>query len=281
VQESGRKSEQVWKRSIQIIFIGVFIDLFIWQINPFATYDVLYLIGLSSIIVWYLGRLKSNFVKCSISLLIFCIHLFFLSFYQFEMSDIPISEFPRAYSFNGTLKRLFLDGWFPIFPWLGISFLGYLSFAHRSFFESRKNNYLFFGILSLLLFPFSILFGAPIQAIRGGYVELFYPVKNWFYFHLLGIFTIIIWGYSLKFDSLKLIRRIGSFSLSIYLFHAIYIHYILSLFKQKPLAFSWSILLIQLGSLIFCVFLLSWILNRYGKRLKTGKLKWIGFLIGL
>ena len=281
VQESGKTSGQVWKRSLQIIFLGVLIDSLVWQINPFATYDVLYLIGFSSIMVWYVGRISSNTLKWSIALLLFVLHLFFLSEYQFEMDDVPISQFPDAYSFPGTLKRLFLDGWFPIFPWLSVSLLGYLSFANRAFFETKKQTLFILGITCLLLFPFSFLLGTTPQAIRGGYVELFYPVKHWFYLHLIGIFSLIVWSYSFKVESMKLIRRIGSFSLSIYLFHSIYIHFILAQVNQVPSNFSWFLLILLLTSLFICTFLLSWILQKYASKLKSGGWKWLGFILGL
>jgi uncharacterized membrane protein YeiB len=281
VQESGKTSGQVWKRSLQIIFLGVLIDTLVWQINPFATYDVLYLIGFSSIVVWYVGRISSNPLKWSIALLLFLSHLFFLSEYQFEMDDVPISQFPDAYSFPGTLKRLFLDGWFPIFPWLSVSLLGYLSFANRAFFETKKQTLFILGITCLLLFPFSFLLGTTPQAIRGGYVELFYPVKNWFYVHLAGVFSIIIWSYSLHIESFRWVRRIGSYSLSIYVFHTIYIHFLLPHFEQEASSFSWFILLALLASLLLCTFVLSYVLKKHAQSLKSGKLSWLGFVIGM
>jgi uncharacterized membrane protein len=281
VQESGKTSGNVWKRSLQIIFLGVLIDSLVWQISPFATYDVLYLIGFSSIIVWYVGRLSSQLLKNIIALLFFVFHLFFLSEYQFVIEDVPISQFTDAFTFPETLKRLFLDGWFPIFPWLSVSLIGYISFANRSFFEEKKQFLFFFGIICLLLFPFSFLFGTAPQAIRDGYVELFYPVKQWYYLYLIGIFSLIVWSFSLKVESMKMIRRIGSYSLSIYLFHTLYIQYILGQFNQEPTHFNWFKLILLLASLIFCTFILSWTLQKYANKLKSGKWRWFGFILGL
>jgi hypothetical protein len=253
----------------------------VWQINPFATYDVLYLIGFSSIVVWYIGRFSSNLLKISIALLLFVFHLLFLSEYQFVMEDVPITQFPDAYTFPVTFKRLFLDGWFPIFPWLSVSLIGYISFANRSFFEAKKQTLFIFGIICLLLFPFSFLLGTAPQAIRGGYVELFYPVKQWFYLHLIGIFSMIVWSYSFKIESMKMIRRIGSYSLSIYLFHSIYIHFILAQVNQEPNNFNWFKLIILLASLISCTFIFSWILQKYATKLKSGEWRWLGYILGL
>jgi uncharacterized membrane protein YeiB len=281
VHESGKSTRQIWKRSLQILALGTLIDVFIWQINPFATYDVLYLIGVSSLLLWYIGRLTSNTLKWSIALLFIVLHLFFLSHYRFEMEDVPIAEFPSAYSFPDTLKRMLLDGWFPIFPWFGVSFLGYLTFAHRTYLISKGKVFFILGVFCLLIFPTHYLFVHDIQAIRGGYVELFYPVKNWFYLHLTGVISIIIWSYSLDIKSFKWVRRIGCFSLSIYVFHAIFIHFLLPHFNQEPSTFSWFLLFALLASFILCVFLLSYLLNKYAQSLKFGKLRWLGFAIGM
>lgn len=281
VQESGKSTKQVWKRSLQILALGALIDVLVWQINPFATYDVLYLIGVSSILVWYIGRLSSRALKWSIALLFLVLHLFFLSHYQFDMTDVPMAEFPDAYSYPDTIKRMFLDGWFPIFPWFGVSLLGYLTFAHRSFLASKRNVFLITGIFCLLLFPAQYFMGGDVQPIRGGYVELFYPVKNWFYVHLAGVFSIIIWSYSLHIESFRWVRRIGSYSLSIYVFHTIYIHFLLPHFEQEASSFSWFILLALLASLLLCTFVLSYVLKKHAQSLKSGKLSWLGFVIGM
>lgn len=281
VMESGKTSRQVWKRSVQIIAIGVMIDLFVWQIHPFANFDVLYLIGISSILIWYFGQLPSGLIKWAVALTFLFIHLAFISHYRFEMEDFPINEFPDAYSFPGTLKRLILDGWFPLFPWVGVSFLGYLTYEQRSKLVGASRQLLILGICGVLVFSLQSLLESIVQPARDGYVELFYPVKIWFYFLLLGIFMIIVWSYSKEIESFRLVRLIGSFSLPIYVFHTIYINYLLTPLSDKFPSFSWSFLLGALSLLLSFVFILSWLLKRNAYSLKYGKLNWIGFILGI
>ena len=46
-------------RSLQILSMAVIIDLIVWRITPFSTFDVLYLIGISSFLLIYIRRIKS------------------------------------------------------------------------------------------------------------------------------------------------------------------------------------------------------------------------------
>ena len=62
---------------------------------------------------------------------------------------------------------------------------------------------------------------------------------------------------------------------------ALYIQYILGQFNQEPTHFNWFKLILLLASLIFCTFILSWTLQKYANKLKSGKWRWFGFILGL
>lgn len=281
VFESGKSNNKVWTRCLQILFLGMFIDLAVWQIVPVSTFDVLYLIGVSGIIVWHIGPHLINRFGWAIVALILPIHLLFLSFYEFNLSDISLDRFIEDYTILSALKRMFLDGWFPLFPWLGISLLGYISFSMRDHFKKWHKQMFIIGMVILMVYIISLGFTDLAQPTRDGYAELFYPVKNWFFLLLIGLFSIIISGFSSKIKFADFIQKIGAYSLSIYLIHTVFIEFILTPFYDGQSEFSWPKLVFALLCFFITIIIYSSLLQKFSNKLKEGRWRWLGFLLGL
>ena len=259
----------------------MFIDLAVWQIVPVSTFDVLYLIGVSGIIVWHIGPHLINRFGWAIVALILPIHLLFLSFYEFNLSDISLDHFIEDYTILSALKRMFLDGWFPLFPWLGISLLGYISFSMRDHFKKWHKQMFIIGMVILMVYIISLGFTDLAQPTRDGYAELFYPVKNWFFLLLIGLFSIIISGFSSKIKFADFIQKIGAYSLSIYLIHTVFIEFILTPFYDGQSEFSWPKLVFALLCFFITIIIYSSLLQKFSNKLKEGRWRWLGFLLGL
>ena len=180
-----------------VILVGVFLDILLWRILPFASVDVLYVIGLSIPLVYLVrkqrvgaliaaggilmlgGPLLQTFVGYSAKVL------------EIKFGSIYLPELPRM------IASWFVDGYFPLCPWLGYAFMGAAVFKCVSQAEKKNNmivlamsGVVLLGVGSLLLFvPTSIipnLTNGGILVSREGYSEIFYPPTYGFLFFSNG-----------------------------------------------------------------------------------------------
>lgn len=278
---AGRSLNNIRKRALQVLLIGIFIDVCIWNIYPFVTFDVLYLISLSTLIMTLLA--KSNLLIQLIFMLSFFVsNIFFLKYYEFNMPDLSvIDKFPN-YGYD-TFKRLFLDGWFPLLPWTGFVFLGFLVAKHLLFIKKYKILFLFIGVLCFLFYAYFLFFTnlTEMPPLREDYIEVFYPVKGSFWIYLAGLIFFSIFFINTPITDFELIANLGKTSLSIYLFHTIIIKFVLSFFEQSSKNFNVWVMAGGLTLFYVLIILFNAIVVKYKNRLKTGKYRVLGYLIGI
>ncbi len=137
-------------RGAMIVVVGVFVDVLIWKILPFTTVDVLYLIGVSLPLAGLFLRLPAK------SRWIVVISIFLLT--PVLQNILGYSEYPSEFFLTGVqtvapehatsiLAHWIVDGWFPVFPWLGFSLLGAnLADLRRRWRTFGMNVFLFVGI---------------------------------------------------------------------------------------------------------------------------------------
>ncbi|MBK6835740.1 MAG: DUF1624 domain-containing protein [Bacteroidetes bacterium] len=167
------------KRGIAIICIAACIDMLLWGAVPFSTFDVLYIIGLSLPI----GKLfysLNKVVQFSIIAILFALTPILQS--KFGYIEAPVEPELKLFMSNGfqgaiVWKQFLIDGWFPLFPWLGVSMLGMLVGKYRCETEIKKANatYGIFGLIVFLAGIVSWIIINPKLMEREGYSELFYP----------------------------------------------------------------------------------------------------------
>ena len=169
-----------------VILIGVFLDILLWRILPFASVDVLYVIGLSIPLVYLVRKQRVGVLiaACGILMLGGPLLQTFVGYnakvLEIKFGSISLPEFPRI------IASWFVDGYFPLCPWLGYAFIGAALFKCVS--QAEKKSYMIvlvmsgvvlLGVGSLLLFvPTSIipnLTNGGILVSREGYSEIFYP----------------------------------------------------------------------------------------------------------
>lgn len=177
-------------RALQILFLGAFIDLALWQTIPFITFDILYLIGFSQLILIFLNSKYFN----GLILLIF-LGTFLLPYiikYRFEIDDISLQLFDgyKTILIAAPLKRLLYDGWFPLFPWFAFALMGASAFKNRLFF-SKNSNYFFPIALTLIGLVYLIIMDKVIPT-RNSYMEIWYPLKNIQLLIPLSVFFVIV-----------------------------------------------------------------------------------------
>jgi uncharacterized membrane protein len=281
-----------WKhflvRGTMIMMAGVFVDVVIWNgLCPFVDVDILYLIGLSVPLAFLSQRLGTS-SQLIIVVLIFSLTPLLQKILGYTEYVNPISLWGEQTNTvpvktqTSIFNHWIVDGWFPIFPWLGFSFLG-VKFAYQRWNYQTFNT---FGRKSILLLGLGILaFGSAIWwfypgnlLIREEASELFYPPTIGYIITAIGLILTLFYIVDRK-PSLFIytpLRALGESSLFMYLIHIPLIEYVIS-----PL---WSKQKIQGYLLIYLAVLVFLILIAYGVR--ALKKRWkdrpfvIQFLLG-
>lgn len=263
-KEKGHNFGYFLKRGIILIVVAALIDILIWGIRPFTTVDVLYLIGISLPIA-YIFQAFDNIWQWVIVIAIFLMTPVFQR--VFGYADFPVEYYlwgkPTLTADNQTsiLNHWFIDGFFPIFPWLGFSLLGviigrirwlrekYYSFANKHALITAK-CILVSGIILWILYPGVLL-------IRNGYSELFYPPTLGYIFCAVGLIIllfVLIDSNPQRFAR-TLLGTIGKHALLAYILHLIIIKYIIAYFwPNQPLL---PFLIIYLATVVVIFFILK------------------------
>jgi len=123
-------------------------------------------------------------------------------------------------------RHWLVDGWFPLFPWLGVAVLGTLVSRIRAM-GSPRVRFLCGGALVLTGFA-TLIVRPPVLVTRDGYSELFYPPT-------IGVLSVAI-GVSFvvlsclpriaRWTSIGWLEIYGRASLVIYVAHTVLIAYV-------------------------------------------------------
>lgn len=221
-----------FQRGLIIIGFAICMDICIWKIFPFVTYDVLYLIGFALPII-YLARHFSITKLVILGTIIFILTPLLQQLFGYHLE---ISEITWAHPYWPGTFRLFqswlIDGWFPVFPWLGVAFFGAaffrIIFLNKGYLITKK-MVLFSSIVILIGFfllfiptnEFNNVTNHGIMAERGGFSEIFYPPTLAYLITAIGMVIILarLAQYFAKFTFSKVLSLFGRFSLFIYLLH--------------------------------------------------------------
>jgi len=226
-------------RSIWLLATAALIDVFVWNIFPFNNFDVLYTISISVFLIQVTNSLYKNHLIVALCVIAISFHLFNSYHYRFQIHEVPIINlFNQGHSFkyNNIFQRLIYDGWFPLFPWCAISFIGAFykvklePYSDRLFAYNRN-----FVALTIFLFISIYILVARNKSynLRDGYVEIFYPVD---FFMLVFFITWVIWLKLLVniFEGkLQFFSVLGRYTLFVYIIHSIVSAFILSKLSYK------------------------------------------------
>ncbi len=263
--------------------VAALIDVLVWKFYPFLSFDVLYLIGISMPLVYLSLRLN---LKQRIALVatIFALTpiLQFVLGYSAVPSDFFINLWENPVENTNLLSighHWLIDGWFPIFPWLGVALLGPVIAALREKYAAAKQNtmlvlgvaLLAVGVVIWLLYPSSLY-------TREGYSEMFYPATIGFLLTATGLivslFAVVDRKPTLRIY--KPLQVLGQVALFTYIFHEFIIGYVCYPYFSE--------VSIQLYLVFYAVLLAGVFLAAYG--LKALKNRWtkrpflVRFLIG-
>lgn len=246
------------KRALATLAVAALIDTLIWDIVPFVTYDVLYIIALGMPVIFLFMKLP-RIAQLVLIVLIFSITPF-LQYYlgyaespaELSLADengqrLSLSELTAGMAEIPIWRQFLHEGWFPLFPWLGLSltgaFVGSFKFktdaaVFHKYLLIAGSALLATGLALWLLFMPEVhtnegFNGAPLQPeyfwrnliTREGYSELFYPPTLFYLFTFLGgILLLIPLLYRLqKSVLLNWLTVYGRSSLLVYLLHTLFI----------------------------------------------------------
>lgn len=266
------------KRGIAIICIAACIDMLLWDAVPCSTFDVLYIIGLSLPI----GKLFYSLNKVaqfSIIAILFALTPILQSRFGYIATPVePELKLFTTEGFQGAIvwKQFLVDGWFPLFPWLGVSMLGMLVGKYRCETDIKKANATY-SILGLLVFVSGLISWIiinPTLMEREGYSELFYPPTLMFFMAFLGGIILLLGTiYSVRENKiLKVLCVLGRSSLLIYILHTTFDVFIFHKYfgKHSLIPFA-GLYLIHITTLWIIAYLVQ----------KTTKRKKLPFLLTL
>lgn len=226
-------------RGLMIIAVGALVDVLIWKIYPFITFDVLYLIGISLPLAYIFGRLKTPARWIVVGAI-------FLATPLLQML-LGYTDYPTEFNLLGQsvvivsnqssiLNHWLVDGWFPIFPWIGFSFLGVALAGIRRDSESKgrlgRGRDLLTGLVLLALGTVIWLVNPGSLLVRAGYSELFYPPTIGYVLTATG-FAVTLFSFVDRTASSRVYRpfqTMGRSSLFIYILHLALVEYLFGLF---------------------------------------------------
>ncbi len=211
-------------RGFSLIIIGMLIDILIWQIVPFRTVDVLYLIGVSLPLVYLANKLNLK------GLSILTAFIFLLT--PILQKFLGYSPYPIELDLSGNLTveidgqtsifhHWIIDGWFPIFPWLGMAFfgsiIGRIRWKNQNVNRFQIESGLLLIVLGIILWTFHT--GAMYE--REGYRELFYPPVPGFFLLVIGLIILLFYfvDRTRNWSGWFFLKILGQSSLFMYIFH--------------------------------------------------------------
>jgi len=221
-KNSSFNKKKYYLKGIIIILNACLIDLFLWKIVPFFSFDVLYIIGISILTfpIWHKYKLKTIFNL----LIIFILSAVFINFfkcYTNVITEINLNEISK-FDIRILFYNLLINGWFPLFPWLGIIFYGYV-IDEIPFIKNK----VLLTIFALIVFIASLFFILHSENfVREFSVEIFYPMNIYFLLCALSFLTVLRLYFfeNLKFP-LNILSTLGKSSLFMYSFHLVFISF--------------------------------------------------------
>jgi uncharacterized membrane protein len=183
------------RRGAFVILVGVLIDVGIGGYLPLVTCDVLYLIGLSLPLAYLAargprrGRLAWPWLVLAATPIVqsWLGYRVALNTPALDASWLGASSpLPLA---TDAVRRSVVDGWFPVFPWLGFALLGVVLAGVVGAGPG------IWPIAALVLIglgaPLWYCFPGP-MAVRCGYSELFYPATVGFLATAAGVVSLLV-----------------------------------------------------------------------------------------
>ena len=222
----GRSLMYFCARGASVLLVAAVVDAAIWQIVPFTSMDVLYVIALCIPLCALVLRLPAA-ARWAVAVLIFAAT-------PALQSALGYTAYPTEMFLDGTptvvvdeqtpiVNHWLVDGFFPIFPWAGFAVLG-VALAVGPW----RREGLPLGSLGVLVVSCAVWWRWPGPLlVRGGYSELFYPATVGYVATAVGVIGVLFWAVDRRRSlyGADPLRALGESSLAMYLLHLLVIRY--------------------------------------------------------
>jgi uncharacterized membrane protein len=210
------------KRTLALLLVASLIDVLLWGDEPFASFDVLYLIALIPPASYLALRFPRVAMLAVVAAIFLATPL---------LQKVVGYETEAAESSWERLRALFVDGWFPVFPWLGVGILG----ASLGAFREERGPEVFgrrvawLGALLLVTGVVIWWLTAPEHRTSGGFAELFYPPTLGVLFATLGpeLLLVVFLSGPVRSRAWRALAVYGRAALAMYVVHLAIIAFVL------------------------------------------------------
>lgn len=249
--------KDVFSKAFVFLGLAAFIDVVLWQIIPFYSFDVLYCIGFGYPLLYFFSKAR-KWIQLAVIFGILLLSFQLQQSYQHVIAEHDINQWSQ-FEWNEVLVNFFYNGWFPVFPWLFFMLIGVLSKADQL--HNRMRNWPGF-LIGLATSAFSI------YSLKNGElflpemaVELFYPAHFMFMIYAIS-FLYLFWFLQpiiAKRKETFFLGEFGRYSLFYYLLHLTILTLFTSIIDQV-IALQWnSIFLLLLVYICFLSLLFSFV----------------------
>jgi uncharacterized membrane protein len=219
-QKLNANPNKLLKRGVVVILIAGFIDAFFWNVIPFTSFDVLYLLGFAMLLFPFYRKVQARLILI-IGFVILLAPVWFQQIYRIELPETNLFPLSKVnLDFKEICQALFIDGWFPIFPWFGLWLIGFVIGKEPVYLEKIKGLKKYRVWLVILIILSLGLVYTSNRYVRDGYSELFYPPDFLFF---LMVFSLGVFVLSFKFVFNARIFNpfslLGKSSMFFYIFH--------------------------------------------------------------
>jgi uncharacterized membrane protein len=276
-KNAGKPSGHLLWRVLFLLGCAAFTDMAAWGIRPFIGMDVLYLIGIGTLFTYMFCRLSD----AAIGVIIFAILItmpwlqatFGYADYPTELELLSGEVTVEVENQTSVLQHYFIDGWFPLVPWLAYMLAGAMVAHYRwgpasvRRFTNKKFVLLGGCLLALGTGWWSLYPGAMLS--REGFSEIFYPPTPGFFIASLGL-TLLVLAVAEATQTLKCwapVQLLGRCSLFVYVLHSVVIGRVfVSLWGEEPITSTVEFLLLY-AFFMFGLYATTLLFNRYGKKI--------------
>jgi uncharacterized membrane protein len=261
---AGREAPfpRLLKRSLLLLALATGIDLLCWGIDPFETFDVLYLLGLALPIVGSCSRLDARLQLSLAGALVAA-----TPWLHQLLGYGPLLPDHLAYPWP-VWRRLLVDGWFPVFPWLGVALLGGVAGRLNPLAEPHRRWLAPLGAALALLGGAAWWFAPPRLVTRAGYSELFYPPSPQYLALALGavLLVLALFDWLERRYTLTWLVVLGRSSLLLYVTHVALIAFVLDEWFEGQTLPAFLTLYAVMGVSLWA---LAWLAQRSQRWLKA------------
>lgn len=237
----GKSTRGRWLRGGLILLVAALVDIVIWQTWPFVAFDVLYVIGLASLVIPLAWRGGTGVLLLLTSVCVGAgLVLQRFPGYDSSLHVVKLSSSWEQINPQYVLEQLFITGYFPIFPWLGIAAAGGLLYRVQDRLEpivERWGGMIVGPAIVLATGLCYLLANDASRATRSGYCELFYPPDALFLATAAVVCLLCVYCFRTTLGQWwqKPLAALGQSSLFFYLFHLLLIRLCSSLAKETML----------------------------------------------